>query len=77
MDVPSTRNDTSVLLGGSCCTTSGDRNKAAVQNDPVTHLQGSGAAVSAKEAGANVDEKLGKRLSKTFTGLFGSKKEVN
>lgn len=46
------------------------------QNNPVTHLQGSGAAIPAKDAGANVDEKLGKRLSKTFNGIFGSKKEV-
>ncbi|KAL7800127.1 copper amine oxidase [Trichoderma ceciliae] len=76
LDVPSTRNDASVLLGGSCCTTSGDKNKAAVQRDAAAaHLQGSGSGIDAKEAGANVDEKLGKRLSKTFNGLFGSKKD--
>lgn len=75
MDVPSTRNDASVLLGGSCCTTSSDKNKSGVQNNPLTHQQGSGATIDAKTAGANVDEKLSKRLSKTFNGLFGSKKE--
>ncbi|KKP03731.1 copper amine oxidase [Trichoderma harzianum] len=75
MDVPSTRNDASVLLGGSCCTTSSDKNKSGVQNNPLTHQQGSAATIDAKAAGANVDEKLSKRLSKTFNGLFGSKKE--
>lgn len=54
LDVPSTRNDASVLLGGSCCTASGDKNKAAVQKDPVAHFQGSAPGVAAKEAGANV-----------------------
>jgi primary-amine oxidase len=46
------------------------------QSNPVTHLQGSAPGVPAKEAGANVDEKLSKRLSKTFNGIFGAKKEV-
>ncbi|EHK18968.1 uncharacterized protein TRIVIDRAFT_80736 [Trichoderma virens Gv29-8] len=77
IDVPSTRNNASVLLGGSCCTTSGDKNNCTVQNDPATHLQGGGPSIDAKEAGANVDEKLSKRLSKTFNGLFGKKEEVN
>ncbi|KAK1242737.1 hypothetical protein MKX08_005549 [Trichoderma sp. CBMAI-0020] len=77
LDVPGTRNNASVLLGGSCCTSSGDKNSAAMaQSNPVAHLQGSAPGVPAKEAGANVDEKLSKRLSKTLNGLFGAKKEV-
>ncbi|KAL7925794.1 copper amine oxidase [Trichoderma austrokoningii] len=56
LDVPGTRNNASVLLGGSCCTSSGDKNIAAMaQSNPVTHLQGSAPGVAAKEAGANVE----------------------
>ncbi|KAL6882917.1 copper amine oxidase [Trichoderma longibrachiatum] len=73
IDVPSNRNDASVLLGGSCCTASSDKNTSAVQQHPVTHLQGSAPSIDPKAVGANVDDKLSKRLSKTFNGLFAKK----
>jgi primary-amine oxidase len=72
LDVPSTRNDTSVLV--QCC-----GNKSA-QQDPLSHLQGAGSDIAAKEAGANVegengkgegnDAKLGRRLSRALTDLL-------
>jgi primary-amine oxidase len=44
-----------------------------VQQHPVTHLQGSAPSIDPKAVGAHVDEKLSKRLSKTFNGLFTKK----
>lgn len=72
LDVPSKRNETSVLVP--CC---GDK---SVQQEPTTHLQGSGTGVDAQEAGAHVEgkdgeEKTTKGLSKAFSNLLKLGKE--
>ncbi|CAM1506276.1 Fc.00g059170.m01.CDS01 [Cosmosporella sp. VM-42] len=60
LDVPSTRNEASVLVS-SCCETiedkgdSGER-KVSVQENPMSHLQGGGPDIDAEMAGANVRE---------------------
>ncbi|KAF7547660.1 hypothetical protein G7046_g8932 [Stylonectria norvegica] len=55
MDVPSTKNQASVLL--SCCENASSKEDVgglSVQENPVSHLQGGGPDVEAKTAGASV-----------------------
>ncbi|KAK7433211.1 hypothetical protein QQZ08_000146 [Neonectria magnoliae] len=54
LDVPSTRNRASVLL--SCCGNDDDDEKPSVQEDPGSHLQGSGPNIDARMAGAKIDD---------------------
>lgn len=84
LDVPSTRNQASVLVP--CC---GSNEKAAegmaatekvasVQDSPLSHLQGGQPDIDAQKAGAGVQNgdsngKSEKRLSKTLAGLFKMK----
>lgn len=81
LDVPSKRNNASVLVP--CCGGSGgekpagDGGEASVQNDPVSHLQGA-KDVDAEDLGTETrgkqeEAKLGRRLSKAFSGLMRSK----
>ncbi|EKJ76476.1 hypothetical protein NXS19_013686 [Fusarium pseudograminearum] len=56
LDVPSTRNESSVLV--SCCDktkVSGQDKEPLVQDSPISHLQGSGNGIEARTAGAHVD----------------------
>ena len=65
LDVPSKRNDSSVLVA--CC-----GEGKAVQEDPLSHLQGGAADIDAEKAGAKVDDdsKTSKRLSRALSGLL-------
>lgn len=54
LDVPSKKNEASVVL--SCCT-NGDKKgeeETTVQKDPVSHLQGGGPEVDPEAVGASV-----------------------
>lgn len=70
LDVPSNRNEASVLVP--CC------KGKSVQEDPPSHLQGGASDIDAKNAGAKVDgeangedeSKPNRRLSRALTGLF-------
>lgn len=64
LDVPSKRNDASVLIP--CC------GAKTVQEDPLSHLQAGAPDIGAKEAGAKVDDepKSSKRLSRALSGLL-------
>ena len=64
LDVPSKRNDASVLIP--CCGTK------TVQEDPLSHLQGGAPDISAKDPGAKADDepKSSKRLSRALSGLL-------
>ncbi|PHH84444.1 hypothetical protein CDD83_1934 [Cordyceps sp. RAO-2017] len=73
LDVPSKRNDSSVLVH--CC--DGSAEGPSVQESAPAHLQGSGQGISAEEAGAYIADKAERRLSKAFTGLFKSKGKGN
>ncbi|KAF4444048.1 copper amine oxidase 1 [Fusarium austroafricanum] len=58
LDVPSTKNESSVLL--SCCDTPlsvGQENQPLVQEDPASHLQGVGSDIEARMAGAHIRDK--------------------
>lgn len=79
LDVPSNRNEASVLVP--CCGTkpadsAPAENGKSVQDEPATHLQGSGPDIDAAKAGAHVEgkengeEKTSKRLSKAFSNLL-------
>lgn len=83
LDVPSNRNEASVLVP--CCSTkpadlAPSANGKSVQDEPATHLQGSGPDVDPAKAGAHVEgkengkengeEKTSKRLSKAFSNLL-------
>jgi primary-amine oxidase len=78
LDVPSKRNEASVLVpccGGTNGETAAAKNgEASVQDSPLTHLQGSAPDIDAKQAGASVEngdgEKASRRLSRALTGLF-------
>ncbi|PHH79833.1 hypothetical protein CDD80_3694 [Ophiocordyceps camponoti-rufipedis] len=54
LNVPSTPNESSVLV--SCCdgTSNGVRKEATVQENPLSHRQGSGPGVDAEDAGAHI-----------------------
>lgn len=79
LDVPSNRNEASVLVP--CCgdkaadSASLEKGKS-VQDEPSTHLQGSGPDIDAQKAGAHVEgrengeEKTSRRLSKAFSNLL-------
>ncbi|KAF4983143.1 hypothetical protein FZEAL_1366 [Fusarium zealandicum] len=57
LDVPSMRNEASVLL--SCCGNADDaglEKEPLVQEDPMSHLQGGGADIEARMAGAKVED---------------------
>ncbi|KAF7549763.1 hypothetical protein G7Z17_g6163 [Cylindrodendrum hubeiense] len=56
LDVPSTKNTTSVLL--SCCGNTDLETKPSVQEDPASHLQGSGPDIDAQMAGAKTDAEV-------------------
>ncbi|KFA53992.1 hypothetical protein S40293_01763 [Stachybotrys chartarum IBT 40293] len=78
LDVPSTRNKASVLVpccGGDAAATNGAEQKdisASEQQNPLSHLQGTGPDIKAETAGASEadDGKAESKLSKAFTGLF-------
>ncbi|KAI1864653.1 hypothetical protein JX265_008377 [Neoarthrinium moseri] len=90
LDVPSAKNDTSVLV--SCCgkeepkkeeprpstppkETKESSTEESTQATPVSHLQGAGPDISPKNVGSpNGTTREKKRLSTTLTGLFGRKK---
>ena len=65
IDVPSSRNQTSVLVP--CCGGGGGSGSKAqmarsgegksVQDEPTTHMQGSGSGIDAQQAGAKVEGK--------------------
>ncbi|KAK5991238.1 Copper amine oxidase 1 [Cladobotryum mycophilum] len=65
LDVPPAKNAASVLV--SCC--GGSTKDDTVQENPSTHLQGSGEGVSAEAAGAHVDGSGPKSLTETILGL--------
>ncbi|KAF4965928.1 hypothetical protein FSARC_6315 [Fusarium sarcochroum] len=57
LDVPSTKNESSVLV--SCCgndKTAGQEKEPLVQENPMSHLQGGGRDIEARMAGAHIDE---------------------
>ncbi|KAF5006930.1 hypothetical protein FDECE_6719 [Fusarium decemcellulare] len=57
LDVPSTKNEASVLL--SCCGNTKDgglEKEPLVQEDPMSHLQGGGPDIEARMAGAKIDD---------------------
>ncbi|KAK7915132.1 hypothetical protein PG985_012835 [Apiospora marii] len=74
LDVPSTKNETSVLVSGSssCCDAK-DKKATAQQEDPVSHMQGSGPDVKPKDVGSGGKEKDKKRFSSLLSGVFGKK----
>ncbi|KND87736.1 Copper amine oxidase 1 [Tolypocladium ophioglossoides CBS 100239] len=72
LDVPSTRNETSVLVpccGGAKADGAAEMS-GSVQESALSHLQGSGKGGEAQNGGP---DKAERRLSKAFTGLFKSK----
>uniref|UniRef100_A0A8H7TRX9 Amine oxidase n=1 Tax=Bionectria ochroleuca TaxID=29856 RepID=A0A8H7TRX9_BIOOC len=54
LDVPSARNNMSVLVPCGNGTAKQEPNVGAVQRDPLSHLQGTGPDVNPQEAGASV-----------------------
>lgn len=74
LDVPSTKNETSVLVSGasSCCDAK-DKKATAQQEDPVSHMQGSGPDVKPKDIGSGGKDREKKRLTTLLSGVFGKK----
>ncbi|KAK8123067.1 Primary-amine oxidase [Apiospora sp. TS-2023a] len=74
LDIPSTKNETSVLVSGSssCCDTR-DKKADTQQEDPVSHMQGSGPDVKPKDIGSGGKDKDKKRFTSILSGVFGKK----
>ncbi|KAK8000722.1 copper amine oxidase [Apiospora arundinis] len=79
LDVPSTKNETSVLVSGSSCCDDKSKKATTQQEEPVSHMQGSGPDVKPKDIGSGNGNGSGgkekKRLTTLLSGVFGSKKD--
>ncbi len=91
LDIPSTRNETSVLIpcfdnntsaaetnqSSTCCSSTTLRMDSTVQSNPVAHLQGTGPDINPKDipVQSNGKEKEKRRLSATLSNLFTWKKD--
>ncbi|KAK8043374.1 hypothetical protein PG993_005804 [Apiospora rasikravindrae] len=77
LDVPSTKNETSVLVSSSspCCDAKEQKKTTdSQQEDPVSHMQGSGPDVKPKDIGSgSKDGKDKKRFTTLLSGVFGKK----
>ncbi|KAK8131901.1 hypothetical protein PG999_000074 [Apiospora kogelbergensis] len=81
LDVPSTKNDASVLVSSSapCCDGKGE--KPTAQEEPASHKQGAGPDMKPKDIGSGSSNGSGsggkdkKRLTTLLSGVFGSKKD--
>ncbi|KAK7962889.1 uncharacterized protein PG986_003714 [Apiospora aurea] len=78
LDVPSTKNETSVLVPSSpspCCEAKEQKETTASQQEnPVSHMQGSGPDVKPKDIGSgSKDGKDKKRFTTLLSGVFGKK----
>ncbi|KAI5867392.1 copper amine oxidase 1 [Durotheca rogersii] len=78
LDVPSTRNESSVLVpccDGDACHSADSNGKASsstVQQDPVTHLQGTGPDLSPNDIPVSKEKR---RLSATLSNILNWKKD--
>ncbi|KAI0384394.1 copper amine oxidase 1 [Hypomontagnella monticulosa] len=90
LDIPSTRNESSVLVpccddssssgnvngtqSSTCCSSTSLRTDSTLQQNPVTHLQGTGPDVDPKDLPIGAPKEK-RRLSATLSNLFSWKKD--